>query len=79
MALLTPRQYRLGLGMLAADRRSGLTREERLAALRIVEDDEPIASAWQRQIVGYLRARSAAVAKETSWSAGHVPVIKSTS
>lgn len=64
MALLTDtRQYMLGLGMLAADRRSGLDRGERRVAVRFLQLGIcPVE--WQTRIANYLAARATARKEE---------------
>lgn len=56
--LTDPHQYRLGLAMLAADRTSILTREERIAAIALVEDDI-VPATWRVRVEAYLLARRA--------------------
>ena len=57
-ALTDDRQYRLGLGMLAADRRSGLTQHERRVALRLLADEaHALSPLWQYRVQSYLDAR----------------------
>ena len=57
MATLTdPRQWLLGLGMMAADMRSGLSREERIAALALLAAGD-VPGRWRTRIDAYLEQR----------------------
>lgn len=57
MAVLTEdRQFVLGLGMLAADMRSGLCREERIAAVYWMQR-ETCPAAWRLRVQAYVDKR----------------------
>jgi hypothetical protein len=58
MASLDDRQLRLGVAMMAADRRSGLDQAGRWRALRAAQAVAPIPDEWQEPVRLYLAARA---------------------
>ena len=59
VACFCDRQWRLALGMLAADRTSGLTPAERSKACAALSSPCPVPVVWYEKIAQYLRARHA--------------------
>ena len=50
-------QWRLALGMMAADKGSGLTHMERIVALHLLKDRAPIPGPWRVKIDAYWQGR----------------------
>lgn len=66
MTLTDPREWRLALGMMVADRAARLTTQERIVALHVLKDRVAIPGHIKQKVEAYWEARQLDRAKEPS-------------